>query len=97
MPNFYKWDGDDLLLSVYLQPNAKKDEFVGEYGDSLKIRITALPVENKANKHLIKFLAKSFAVSVSQVKLVSGEKARRKRVKILAPHKLPSLIMPATR
>ena len=92
MSNFYKWEGDDLLLSLYVQPNAKKDELVGEYGDNLKIRITALPVDNKANKHLVKFLAKTFAVPGSHVKLIKGENQRTKRVKILSPTKLPELI-----
>lgn len=92
MPDFYKWDGDDLLLHLYVQPNAKKDELVGKYGDNLKIRITALPVDNKANKHLLKFLAKIFAVANSQVKLIKGENQRIKRVIVLKPQNLPELI-----
>lgn len=92
MPDFYKWDGDDLLLHLYVQPNAKKDELIGEYGDNLKIRITALPVENKANKHLLKFLAKTFAVPNSHVKLIKGENQRVKRIRILKPQNLPELI-----
>lgn len=89
---FYKWEGENLLLYLYVQPNAKKDELIGEYGDNLKIRITALPIDNKANKHLIKFLAKIFAVPVYRVELIKGENQRTKRVKILNPTKLPELI-----
>ena len=92
MPNFYKWEDDDLLLNLYVQPNTKKDELIGEYGNNLKIRITALPVENKANKHLIKFLAKTFSVSSTKVELLKGENQRIKRVKILAPATLPDII-----
>lgn len=92
MSNFYKWEDENLLLSLYVQPNAKKDEIVGEYGDSLKIRITALPVDNKANKHLIKFLAKSFAVPASRVKIIKGENLRTKKIKISNPSQLPDLI-----
>lgn len=61
MHNFYKWENDDLLLNLYVQPNAKKDELIGEYDNNLKIRITALPVENKANKNFFSFLLKSRA------------------------------------
>jgi len=89
---FYKWDGEDLLLHLYVQPNAKKDELIGEYGEHLKVRITAPPVENKANKYLLKFLAKTFAVAPSKVKLIKGENQRSKRVKILSPVKLPDCI-----
>lgn len=92
MLNFYKWDGQDLLLSLYVQPNAKKNELIGEYGDNLKIRITAPPVDNKANKYLLKFLAKTFSVPASRVKLLSGENQRSKRVKILQPITLPAQI-----
>ena len=92
MSAFYKWEDEDLLLSLYVQPNAKKDEFIGEYGDNLKIRITALPIDNKANKYLVKFLAKTFAVPNSHIKLLKGENQRTKRVKILSPTKLTDLI-----
>lgn len=92
MSDFYQWQGDDLLIKLYVQPNAKKDEIIGEYGGNLKIRITALPIENKANKHLIKFLAKTFAVAPSKIKLVKGENQRIKRIKILNPSALPDLI-----
>ena len=89
---FHQWDGDDLLLELYIQPNAKKDELIGEYGDKLKIRITAPPVDNKANKHLLKFLAIIFAVPPSRIELIKGENQRAKRVKILNPIKLPKMI-----
>ncbi len=92
MPSFYKWEGDNLLLNLYVQANAKKNELIGQYGDNLKVRITALPIDNKANKHLLKFLAGVFAVPPSRVKLIKGENLRTKRIQILSPVKLPELI-----
>ena len=89
MTDYYRWEGNDLLLNLYVQPGAKTNELIGEYGDNLKIRITAQPVDNKANKHLLNFLAKTFAVPASQVRLISGENQRSKRVRILNPTKLP--------
>lgn len=86
---WYRWEGDDLLLSLRIQPRASKDELVGPHGDHYKVRITAPPVEGKANDLLVKFLAKSFGVSRSQVTLVSGENARNKRVCITKPSKTP--------
>lgn len=87
--NWYHWDGDALLLSLRVQPRASKDEFVGPHGDHYKVRITAPPVEGKANAHLIKFLAKAFGVSRSQVSLETGEGARNKGIRIQAPRKFP--------
>ncbi|MBL3617569.1 MAG: YggU family protein [gamma proteobacterium endosymbiont of Lamellibrachia anaximandri] len=76
MSGWYHWDGDDLTLRLRIQPKASRDTFVGPHGDDFKIRITAPPVDGKANTHLIKLLAKAFGVPRSQVTLVSGETSR---------------------
>ena len=90
--SWYRWDGADLYLSLRVQPRASKDEFVAPLGDSYKIRITAPPVEGKANAHLQRFLAKAFGVPRAQVALVSGARGRNKTVRIASPHKLPPAI-----
>ena len=59
-------------------------------------RITAPPVDGKANQQLIQFLSKSFKVSKSQVKLLSGDSSRHKRFCIQSPQKLPSMIQSKT-
>lgn len=89
--SYFRWDGEDLILACHLQPKASRDEFAGLHGDRLKIRLTAPPVEGKANAHLMAFLAKQFGVSKSQVSLESGELNRQKRVRIHSPQKLPEL------
>lgn len=85
----YQWQEHDLLLAVRAQPRASRDEIIGPHGDSLKVRITAPPVDGKANAHLIKFLARAFGVSRSAVELRSGESSREKRFLIHAPKRLP--------
>ncbi len=92
MPEFYTWQNDDLLLAVRIQPRASRNEIVGELDGALKIRITAPPVDGKANKHLIDFLAGIFRVPKAQVELLSGKTGRDKRFLIHAPRKLPSII-----
>ncbi|RDH82065.1 MAG: YggU family protein [endosymbiont of Escarpia spicata] len=89
MSGWYHWDGDDLTLRLRIQPKASRDTFVGPHGDNFKIRITAPPVDGKANAHLIKLLAKAFGVPRSQVILVSGETSRSKCLRIHAPQKAP--------
>ncbi|HBO4401853.1 YggU family protein [Pseudomonas aeruginosa] len=83
--SFYRWDGEDLLLDCHLQPKASRDEFAGLHGERLKIRLTAPPVEGKANAHLLAFLG----VAKSLVSLESGELNRQKRVRIRRPTRLP--------
>ena len=88
--SFYRWQGDDLIISCHLQPRASKDEFCGLHGESLKVRIKAPPVEGKANSYLIKFFAKQFGTSKRDVEIISGELSREKRVRISDPQKIPS-------
>lgn len=92
MSSYYQWDGDTLCLTLRIQPRASRDEIVGPYGDALKIRITAPPVEGKANSHLIAFLAKTFGVAKADVTLLTGETGRAKRLRIRAPKRLPACI-----
>lgn len=89
--SYFRWDGEDLILDCHLQPKASRDEFAGLHGERLKIRLTAPPVEGKANAHLLAFLGAAFGVAKSQVRLESGELNRQKRVRILSPKQLPDL------
>jgi len=90
--DFYRWEGDSLTLSIRVQPRASRDEIVGPHGDSLKVRITAPPVDGRANAHLVKYLAKAFGVPRARVTLLGGESGRDKRLRIDAPSRLPACI-----
>lgn len=72
-----------VVLTLHIQPGAKKTEIVGLHGEALKIRLAAPPVDGKANAALVAFLAKLCGVSRSDVALISGESARAKRVRIV--------------
>jgi len=72
----------DLVLSVYVQPRASKNQLCGLIGDELKIRLTSPPVDGAANKLCREFLAELFDVSKSAVEIVSGEASRHKRLRI---------------
>jgi len=84
---FEHQDGD-LLLRLRIQPRAAKDELIWQDG-RLRLRITAPPVDGKANAHLCAYLAKLFGVPRGQVELLSGETSRDKRVRIRKPRKFP--------
>ena len=91
MPS-YQWQGDDLLLWLRVQPKASHDAFAGESGDALKVRITAPPVDGKANKHLLAWLAKQFGVAKSTLTLEAGKEQRNKRVRIPSPKQIPTAL-----
>ncbi|TNE76937.1 MAG: YggU family protein [Gammaproteobacteria bacterium] len=89
MDKHYQWRGSDLLLHCQLQPRASKDEIVGIQGDRLKIRITAPPVDGKANQHLIALAAKWFGTPKRAVTIVRGDTGRQKTLAIESPTTLP--------
>jgi uncharacterized protein (TIGR00251 family) len=85
----WSWEGEDLLLRVRVQTRASKDEINGIQNNALKVRIKAAPVDGKANRELVRFLAKIFGVGKTRVMLISGETSRTKRLRIISPKKLP--------
>ncbi len=72
----------DIILKVYLQPKSSKNEIVGPYRDGIKVKVTAAPVEGKANEALIRFLAKELGVPPSCIEIIRGEHSREKALKI---------------
>lgn len=88
-PGAWRWDGDDLVLHCHLQPKASRSEFAGMQGERLKIRLSAPPVDGKANAALQAFLADAFGVSKRQVSIEAGELSRLKRVRVRQPGQWP--------
>jgi uncharacterized protein (TIGR00251 family) len=73
---------DALLLALRIQPGAKKSGIAGIYGETLKIRLAAPPVDGKANAALLAFLAEWLRVPKSALNLKSGQTSRRKVVRV---------------
>lgn len=69
---------EGTLVEVYVQPRANRNEICGLHGASLKIRLTAPPVEGEANRECIKMLAGLFGVAKSDIELLQGHKSRHK-------------------
>lgn len=77
--------GKENAVEIFLhcQPGAKKTEVQGTYGDRLKIRLAAPPIEGRANEALISWLSKTLGISSSKIELLSGDTGRQKRLRIL--------------
>lgn len=91
---WYRWDDADLVVQIKVIPKASSDAFVGVQNDHMRVRITAPPVDGKANAHLIAWLAKLFGVAKSAVAIEAGELGRSKRLRIRTPQRLPDDIAP---
>lgn len=87
-----RFEGEDLVLMVHVQPGAKNSGFAGVHGVAIKIRLAAPPLDGRANRELCRFLAEACGVALSAVEISSGEGARAKRVRIRRPRELPAAL-----
>lgn len=71
-----------VSIQVRVVPRAARTELAGIEQGTLKIRISAPPIEGRANGEVVSFLAKVLRISPSQIAIASGEKSRNKRVEI---------------
>jgi len=70
------------IFAVRVTPRASRDAIEGEHNGALKVRLTAPPVEDRANEALRRLLATRLKVPLSAVRIVGGEKSRNKRVSV---------------
>jgi uncharacterized protein len=72
-----------FVFAVRVTPRASRDAIEGEHQGALKVRLTAPPIEDRANDALRRLLAARLNVPVSAVRIVGGEKNRNKRVSVV--------------
>lgn len=67
-----------MKVFVKTVTNAKKDEVILLNDNRFKVKVTDLPIQNKANKKIIKLISKYYAVSKSSVSIIKGHKNSNK-------------------
>jgi uncharacterized protein len=69
-------------IEVKVTPRASRNAIAGMRNGVLQVRVTAPPVDDAANRAVVKLLAKAAGVPRSRVTIVRGERGRRKLVAI---------------
>jgi hypothetical protein len=69
-----------FVLTIFVQPRSSKNMIAGLHGQALKIRLTAPPVDNAANRMCVQFLSKCLNVPKSAIEILSGQTGRTKQV-----------------
>ncbi|HJO62311.1 MAG TPA: DUF167 domain-containing protein [Desulfobacterales bacterium] len=69
-----------LTFKVFVQPRSSKNQILGLHGDALKIKLTAPPVNDAANRMCIQYLAKYLEVPRSSLTVISGHHSRTKQI-----------------
>lgn len=71
-----------VRLRLRIQPRASRTEVVGLHGESLRIRLSAPPVDGAANEELVRFLAERLGVPTRAVEITAGHGSRQKTVHV---------------
>lgn len=70
---------EGLIIRIKIIPNSSKKDIIIE-DEFIKVKVTAQPIENKANKALIEFLSKTFKTPKTAIEIVKGETSKEKTV-----------------
>ena len=68
-----------LIIKVKIVPNSSRNEIILEE-EVIKVKVTAQPIENKANKALIEFLSKQFKLPKTSIQIIKGETSKDKTI-----------------
>lgn len=79
----FRETNDGIIVNIRISPNAKKNEIIKD-GEITKIKITALPIDGKANKALVEFLSKNFKIPKTSIKILKGETSKDKTILFMA-------------
>ena len=72
-------NSDGLIIKVKIVPNSSKNDIIIEE-EFIKVKVTAQPIENKANKALIEFLSKTFKIPKTSIEILKGETSKEKTI-----------------
>lgn len=82
VPGYLRTYPDGVLLAVKLQPRASTNEIGEPFGNELRIKVTAPPVDDAANEALLRLLAETLACSRNQIELMRGRTSRHKLIRL---------------
>lgn len=72
---------EGIIFKLKISPNASKNEII-KADDGVKVKITAQPIDGKANKCLVEFLSKQFKIPKSSIEIIRGETSKEKTLLI---------------
>ena len=73
---------EGLVIKLFVQPRSSKNAVAGIHGGALKLKLTAPPVDNAANKQCVKYLSKCLNIPKTSIEVLSGQTSRNKQVLI---------------
>ncbi len=74
--------GDGVVISLLVSPRARRERVVGVHGEMVKVQVSAPPEGGRANRSVVRLIARWLGVAEGQVSIISGHTGRRKRVRV---------------
>lgn len=89
---------DGLIVRIKIVPNSSKNDIVLEE-EFIKVKVSAQPIENKANKALIEFLSKRFKIAKSFIEILKGDTSKEKTLlfRVVEPEKRAEIVSALTK
>ena len=75
--NILKLTDDGIVLKLRISPNAAKNQLILS-DEMIKLKITAQPIENKANKAVVEYLSKLFKIPKTSITILKGDTSKDK-------------------
>lgn len=70
---------EGIIVKLKIVPNSSKNDIVLE-DEFIKVKVTAQPIENNANKALLEFLSKKFKVPKTKIEILKGDTSKDKTI-----------------
>ncbi|HEY7874372.1 MAG TPA: DUF167 domain-containing protein [Actinomycetota bacterium] len=83
LPPYVRTVGDDVVIDAFVQPRSAKNAAVGVHGRAIKLKVTAPPVDGKANEAVERLIARWVGVPRSAVQVVGGRSSRYKQIRVV--------------
>ncbi len=74
--------GTGLEVVLHVQPRARRNEIAGVHDQALKVKISAPPVDDAANRAVVEFFSDLLDIPKTRITIISGDRSRRKTVRI---------------
>jgi uncharacterized protein (TIGR00251 family) len=82
LPPYISERDGSAQVAVRLTPRASREEIVGPRGGALAVKVSASPVEGRANAALRRLVAKAVGVPARRVQIVGGQTGRKKLLRL---------------
>lgn len=79
------------VVCVHVQPRSGRDAITGRYGEAVRVRVQAPPVDGRATEAARRLVAAAFGLPPGRVQLVSGERSRLKRFRLDGVHRVEAV------